>query len=88
MPSQPVIYVDLTQIPVNPLAKLAGRAQRWRWRATNAGNGRVLAVSSENYTNRNDCLAAIDQLFGAFSDVYLRSAQEGNQLLRLASQVD
>lgn len=85
---QPTVYVDLVQAPQNPLAKLSGRPQRWRWTALNGGNGRILAVSSEAYTNRNDCLAAIDQLFGTFSDVYLRSSQEGNQLLRLASQVD
>lgn len=34
------------------------RRQRWRWRIV-ATNGRVLA-SSEFYTNRADCEAAID----------------------------
>jgi hypothetical protein len=86
--SSSTVYVDLFQASVNPLARIAGRAQRWRWRALNGGNGRVLAVSSESYTNRGDCLAAIDQLFGALSEVYLRSSNEGNQCLRLATQID
>ena len=34
------------------------RRQRWRWRIV-ATNGRTLA-SSEAYTNRGDCLDAID----------------------------
>ncbi|WP_156749634.1 DUF1508 domain-containing protein [Mycobacterium sp. E1747] len=84
MPAQPVIYVDLTQAPVNPLAKLAGRAQRWRWRAINAGNGRILAISSESYYNASDCRAAIAQLFGAESNVYLRSSA-GTVALRIAA---
>ncbi len=79
-----LIYVDLVQAPVNALARLAGRPQRWRWTARNGGNGRVLAVSSENYTNRADAVSAITQLFGNSSNIYLRASQEGNQLLRLA----
>ena len=34
------------------------RRQRWRWRIV-AGNGRTLA-SSEAYTNRGDCEAAVE----------------------------
>lgn len=84
MSDNPLIYVDLTQAPKNPLARLAGRPQRWRWTARNGLNGRVLAVSSENYTNSADCRAAITQLFGTGSNVYLRSSGTGNTCLRLA----
>lgn len=93
MNQTPLIYVDLIQAPQNPLAKLAGRQQRWRWRALNGGNGRVLAISSESYTNLGDCLAAIRQLFGSSSDVYLLNTAaldpvvRDPQPLRLATQI-
>jgi uncharacterized protein YegP (UPF0339 family) len=40
-----------------------GRAQQWRFR-WRAGNGRVIAVGSESYTNRKDAIAAIRLVFG------------------------
>lgn len=40
-----------------------GRPQPWRWRAK-ARNGRILAVSSESYTNFGDLLKALRMLFG------------------------
>jgi hypothetical protein len=83
--SENLVYVDLFQAPVNPLARLAGRPQRWRWTASNGGNGRALAVSSENYTNRADAVAAIRQLFGTQSNVYLRASEHGNETLRAAT---
>jgi uncharacterized protein YegP (UPF0339 family) len=76
------IYVDLIKTPV--IKRLLGRPQQWRWKAFNAGNMRVLAVSSENYTNRQDCIDAIGQLFGAGSAAYMREAEHGNTSLRLA----
>lgn len=33
-------------------------ADEWRWRL-NASNGRIIAVSSESYHNKQDCLHAI-----------------------------
>lgn len=78
----PVVHVDLYQVPAkNPLGRPTRRPQRWRWRAVNAGNNRVLAVSSAAYTNADDAIDAIDQLFAARTDVWIR--REG-QLLRIA----
>lgn len=31
----------------------------WRWRVV-AGNGRILAVSSESYKNKLDCIAGVE----------------------------
>jgi uncharacterized protein YegP (UPF0339 family) len=36
-----------------------GRDSQWRWRLV-AGNGRIIADSSEGYWNKTDCLAAIE----------------------------
>lgn len=83
MPEADLIYVDLYQTPL--LKRLLGRPQRWRWRAFNAGNYRVLAVSSERYTNRQDCIDAIVQLFGFNTAAYMREAEHGNTCLRLAA---
>lgn len=84
-----LIYVDLYQQPARVLNVLSvlkvGRAQRWRWRAINGDNQKVLAVSSEGYTNRADAITAITELFGNTSNVYLRASQGGNQLLRLGT---
>jgi len=41
-----------------------GRAQQWRFRFR-ANNGRIIAVASESYTNREDAVAAIHLVFGA-----------------------
>lgn len=84
MSNQILIYVDLFQGTQNPLARIAGRPQRWRWRAVNGFNHRTLAVSSEAYSNKSDAVSAITQLFGTDSNIYLRSSGTGNQLLRLA----
>ncbi|OCB15114.1 DUF1508 domain-containing protein [Mycobacterium intracellulare] len=88
-PSSPLIYVDLYQQDASATALARAvlkrtRPQRWRWRAINGDNGRVLAISSEAYTNEADAEHAIDTLFGAFSDVYLRRDGQGNELLRLS----
>lgn len=78
----PLVYVDLYE---GRIRKFFQRAQRWRWRALNAGNRRVLAVSSEAYFNQQDAIDTIEQLFGPGTTVYLRQAEHGNQLLRLAA---
>lgn len=83
MPDAALVYVDLYRTPV--LKRLLGRPQRWRWRAFNAENYRVLAVSSEAYVNRQDAIAAITQLFGFNTAVYMREAEHGNTCLRLAA---
>ncbi|PBA13496.1 hypothetical protein [Mycobacterium avium] len=85
---EPVVYVDLYQreAPAKTLAHLlfgARRPQVWRWRAINAGNGRILAQSSEAYANEGDAIDAIDELFGSRSDVWLRQQGEPDLLLRV-----
>jgi hypothetical protein len=76
-----VIYVDVKQSRrLWPLT----RPQRWYWIALNGNNMRRLARSSETYTNRQDALDAVTELFGTESNVYKREAEMGNQLLRLA----
>lgn len=77
-----LVYIDLYQ--KRSLTRLLGRPQPWRWRALNGDNFRVLAVSSEAYTNRADALAAIEELFGTSSNVYRRESEQGNTELRLA----
>lgn len=56
------------------------RAQKWRWRATHP-NGNKLATSAEAYTNRQDCLDAIDALFGPDSDIQLQQPNQPPQPL-------
>ncbi|OBI95578.1 DUF1508 domain-containing protein [Mycobacterium sp. 1465703.0] len=80
------IVVALFQAPAaNWLAALRpnSRPQRWRWRAINAGNNRIMAESSESYTNEDDAMDAIDELFGNRSDVWLQRAGETDLLLRM-----
>jgi uncharacterized protein YegP (UPF0339 family) len=76
-----IIVVDLYQTPPsrNPLRT---RQQRWRWRARNTGNNHILAISSEPYTNKNDCLHAITQLFGTNTTIHLRDGDTPTHQLR------
>lgn len=76
-----LIWVDLTQSKRRWPLK---RPQRWYWVALNANNMRRMARSSETYTNRKDCIAAIWQLFGDSTTVYLRQHELGNVNLRMA----
>jgi uncharacterized protein YegP (UPF0339 family) len=88
MNTRPVLYVDLKQAPLSKLIPgwgLPGRPQRWRWVARNASNHKVMARSSERYTNKQDCLDAISQLFSPGTTVYLRQAEHGDECLRLAT---
>lgn len=85
----PLVYIDLFQSYKGIRVLLGQRPQLWRWRALNGKNFRVLAESSESYTNFSDALSAIQELFGGRSDVYLRQSETGDQVLRLAtSQAD
>lgn len=84
----PLVFVDLYQTEdATGLAKLLQRTrpQRWRWRALNGSNFRVLAVSSESYTNRSDAISAIYQLFGFGTNAYLRQHEVGDVPLRMAN---
>jgi hypothetical protein len=76
-----LIYVDVKQSRRRWPLK---RPQRFYWVALNGNNMRRLARSSETYTNRQDALDAVTELFGTESNVYKREAEMGNQLLRLA----
>lgn len=78
----PVVFVDIFKTNP-PRYRSKARRQPWRWNALSAGNFEILA-SGEAYTNRSDALAAIQLLFGAGSNVYLRQAELGNVLLRRA----
>jgi hypothetical protein len=81
------IFVDLIFVPESAARKLIPgrkRHQGWRWVAKNADNRKVLARSSERYTNASDARMAIDQLFGPNTNVYLREPEHGNVPLRMA----
>lgn len=75
--SNPVVYVDLYRT-------MFLRKREWRWRARNAGNQRLMATSAEGYRNLQDCLDAVEQLFGSGTDVYLRQAEHNDVELRMA----
>lgn len=79
----PLIYVDIKRAALPSIRR--GRPQRWYWVAKSADNQEKLARSSERYTNHEDCLAAIAQLFGSGTNVYLREQEQGNQVLRMAT---
>lgn len=65
----PGLTVEIIHTP-RPRWSLKRRHQPWRWRAR-AANGKVLAVSSEAYTNRADCEAAIRLVFHVAPEVTL-----------------
>lgn len=83
----PVLFIDVYKSKQRTAAKLSGRPQTWRWRAISEGNRRKLATSGEAYINLADCLHAIELLFGTTATVFLRQDEQGNQLLRRASDV-
>lgn len=67
------------------------RPQRWWVLITNADNNTDLFKSTESYTNEQDAISAAWQaLATGQADVYLRQTawQVGNQLMRLANDVD
>lgn len=81
-----LVFVELYQTRGNKVtASSPGfRPQNWRWRAINGDNQKRMATSGEAYTNKQDCLDAIAQLFGSETNVYLRESEHGNVALRLA----
>lgn len=80
----PGVFIDVYQAKANQIGRRRG--QRWRWRARAAGNNRILAVSSEAYTNRDDAIAGIGLLFGPNSDIYLRDGINPTTKIRTANQ--
>lgn len=59
--------------------------QPWRLLVISGDNQKPLFRSTERYFNRADAINAADKAFGRGSNVYLREAEHGNVLLRLAS---
>lgn len=84
----PVIFIDVYQSRQRYAAKVSGRPQTWRWRALSEGNRKKLASSGEAYTNLADLLHAVNLLFGPGSNVYLRQHEQGNQPLRMSSNLN
>lgn len=84
-PKYPLVYIVLYQ---SKPRKVFRRAQTWRWRALNARNSRVLGNSADAYTNKGDALAAVEQLFGAGTDVFLRQPEAGDVVLRLGTPAE
>lgn len=86
----PLVYVDLINVPEPQARKLLGplrtRWQPWRVTILSGDNMRRLFRGSERWTNRQDALDAITLAFSAGSNVYLREAEHGNQVLRMAQQ--
>lgn len=82
------VTITLIHAPRTPWARLAGgRWQPWRWVAK-AANGRILATSSESYTNRADAVEAIWLLFAASSEARIVHDDGSHYLLRGADLGD
>ena len=79
------ITVTLLQSP-RPPWRPRRRHQPWRWVAK-AANGRIVATSGESYTNRADCLAAADTVFGWATRVMLDDDRRPPQCLRYGASV-
>jgi hypothetical protein len=73
----PVVYVDVYR------SRRPWHGRVWRWRAKNADNREIMA-SGQAYREQGDAIAAVVQLFGDGSNVYLRRAEQGNVALRMA----
>lgn len=82
-----LVYVDIKQVK-NLKHTITGRPQPWHWVARSGQNWRVMARSSERYTNRQDCIDAATLLFGPEVTVYLRQQGQGNVVLRLAQPTE
>jgi uncharacterized protein YegP (UPF0339 family) len=76
----PVFYVDIkrsrTRFPRR-------RPQRWYFVLLAAGNHEPV-MTSEMFTNRDDCLDSARKANGDWVTVFLRQAEKGNELLRRA----
>lgn len=60
--------------------------QPWRVLIKSGDNEEPLFRSTERYFNKADAIHAIQLAFGPETDVYLRQHEQGNQVLRLATQ--
>jgi hypothetical protein len=82
-----LIYVDLKYVPEPKARKLIPGRSRWQpWRVVilNGDNHEDLFRGTERWTNKQEALDAIEEGFGANSNVYLRETEKGNVTLRLA----
>jgi hypothetical protein len=85
----PLIYVDLAYTPFveSPLKGHGpdpARHQPWRLLIKSGDNQKPLFRSTESYFNRDDAIHAAELAFGSGSNVYLREAEHGNRVLRMA----
>ena len=64
--------------------KYINRFQPWRLLILSGDNHEPMFRSTERYFNRADALHAAELAFGSGSNVYLREAEHGNVVLRLA----
>jgi hypothetical protein len=78
----PLVYVDLLYTP-KPEG-YEGRWQPWRAMVLNGNNFEPLFMSTEAWTNRDDAMHTIWEVFGPGTDVYLREAERGDAELRMA----
>jgi len=74
----PTVFVDIYE------SKKIWHGRKWRWRAFNEGNREPMA-SGQAYMAEADAIAAVVQLFGDGSNVYLRRNEQGNVTLRMAT---
>lgn len=93
--SAPLIYVDLVKRHLAPREKfpsmtdeqyreLVDRFQPWSLLIVSGDNHEPLFRSTERYLHRADAIHAAEFAFGSGSNVYLREAEHGNVVLRLA----
>ncbi len=97
--SAPLIFVDLIKSELAPREKfptatdeqyreMVDHFQPWRLLVVSGDNHEPLFRSTESYFNRADAIHAAELAFGSGSNVYLREAECGNVLLRLAVQAE
>lgn len=76
---------DISDIAI-AYAKYRDGFQPWRSLIKSGDNEEPLFRSTERYFNKADAIHAIQLAFGPETDVYLRQHEQGNQVLRLATQ--
>lgn len=77
---KPSIIVEL--IKSTPRRIPGRRPQPWRFLVRDAGNNWPYEKSSENYTNRDDTIAAIEDVHGPDATVVLREHGQPDRILR------
>jgi hypothetical protein len=65
-------------------AQYLAKFQPWRVVVKSGDNQKALFRSTERYFNRSDAIHAAELAFADRSNVYLREAEQGNRVLRMA----